>query len=318
MQIPAGQNAVVDPGSVSSGDPNVNHDNGRVDVAALDREGFQVESDPAKAGAAVSATFDLLRSEMGDIEEMKVDGVYKDLTADHVRDMDPVSRRILHNARVAVKQAEAAAAAKVAAAEKSTADRAAGLAAAESDLTRRMRDFAAVSKSPEIQKLLASSDAELPPVHTKEGIEARIKKGIAEGMQAFLKPMQEVAAQEDAKVRYQEFLEKNPDLKDPTIKSAVHSLVRSRIESGNPISTEDALELVRARNATEKQRQLAAATRASRSESNAYITTRATNGAPGSEMIPKEVTKRGAVAINQWLDSNPAAKARYQREAMGR
>ena len=89
MQIPAGQNAVVDPGSVSSGDPNVNHDNGRVDVAALDREGFQVESDPAKAGAAVSATFDLLRSEMGDIEEMKVDGVYKDLTADHVRDMDP-------------------------------------------------------------------------------------------------------------------------------------------------------------------------------------------------------------------------------------
>lgn len=318
MTTPAETNAALDPGSVSSGDPNVNRDNGQVDVAALDREGFQVEKDQSKTGAAVTATFDLLRSEMGDIAELKLDGVYKDLTAEHVKDMDPVSKRILHNARVAVKQAEAAALAKVTAAEKASTERAAGLAAAESDLTRRMRDFAAVSKSPEIQKLLASSDAELPPIHTQAGIEARIKKGVAEGMQAFLRPMQEVAAVEDAKVRYQEFLEKNPDLRDPVIKTSVHALVKSRIESGNPISTEDALELVRARNATEKQRQLAASTRASRSESNAHVTTRATVGAPGSETIPKDVTKRGAVAINQWLDNNPAAKARYTREALGR
>ncbi len=120
---------------------------------------------------------------------------------------------------------------KVAASIATSTAKADTLAEAEKDLTRRRREFAAIATNPEIQKLLATSEDKLPPAHTPEGIEARIRQGVAKGLQAFLAPMTQAAAEEDQRVRYMEFLDKNPEMKDPAVKAEVVKLVRERREA---------------------------------------------------------------------------------------
>ncbi len=293
-------------GDVSTGGATVN-------VQELDSERNQTVTGEG-VGAAVKATFDLLRTEVGDIDELKVDGVYSQLTAEHIRELDPVARRIIHNARVATALAEKAATDKVAAAEAKIAEKTEFLRGVERDLTNRQAQFAAIARNPELKALLNVSETDLGDPLSEKGIEKRIALGVAKGLKALLEPMEQTAAAEAGRQRYLDFVDKHPEMKDAAFKGEVAAMVRARAEAKTPISTEDAYDLVRGRRAVAAHRAQADLIAQARHESADHTQQRTVHGTPGGEDVPRDVLKRGAAAVAGWLIANPQAAARIRAE----
>jgi hypothetical protein len=61
-------------------------------------------------------------------------------------------------------------------------------------------------------------EEEMADPYSKEGIEQRIKKGVAEAMREFQKPIAESATRAQQMAKYQDFVAANPMMQDKDLK----------------------------------------------------------------------------------------------------
>ena len=251
--------------------------------------------------------FNALDAELGDLEELKHDGFYDKIDESHIKDLPSTARRILHNFRVDRKMQESRHAKEMGELKTSVEERERNLMQLERDFARRQAEFSAVLQDPKVRDVLNRPNDELPDLFSEEGIHARIERGIAQGLQRVLEPMQQASAAKSQQSAYLDFIEKHPEMRDASFKKDMAGLVRTRQEGGTPISTQDAYQIVKARRVLAKQQARSAKETKARQESARNIRSASSSGSPSKSTIPPEVKKRGATAIAKWLQSNPEA-----------
>lgn len=282
----------------------VSDDSASVDAAP---SGEVFEQEVAPEPTPEPSSFNALDAELGEIEELQHDGFYEKITEDHIKDLPPTARRILHNFRVDRKLAEEKHVSELESLQAKIQDRESNLSGMEREFAKRQAEFASLVEDPEVQKLLSEPDGDLPDIFTEEGVEARIQRGIAKGMSAILEPMKHAADVKARESNYLEFVSQRPEMKDPSFKKDVAGLVRSRANEGIPLSTQDAYQIVKARRVMAQQQARAAQEQRARQQSARRIGRAVSGGNPSNGEIPPEVQKKGAYAISQWLAANPEA-----------
>tara|TARA_R100001594_G_scaffold139040_2_gene183128 strand:- start:1047 stop:2081 length:1035 start_codon:yes stop_codon:yes gene_type:complete len=264
--------------------------------------------------AAALKMFNALDSELGDIEELKHDGFYDKIDESHIKDLPATARRILHNFRVDRELAAKKHRTELDAVKSDYEQRQAQLQQMERDFARRQAEFAAINEDPRVEQILNTPEDKLPDIYTEEGIQARIERGIAQGMRRVLEPMQAAAADKARESSYLDFVSKHPEMRESAFKSEVVKLVKTRKGSGNPISTQDAYQLVKARRVLAQRQARAQQESRARQESARHIRKATSSGSPTTNEIPLDVKKRGAVAIAKWLQSNPEAAKKISNQ----
>jgi len=259
-------------------------------------------------------SFSALDDALSDIEELEHDGFYEKIDESHLKDLPPVARRILHNFRVDRKQQQERHTTEMQNMLAKIEERERALAQSERDFAKRQSEFASLVDDPEVQKLLTEPEGELPDVFTEQGVEARIQRGIAKGMQAVLEPMKAAADVKARENAYLEFLDKHPEMRDAGFKKEVAGLVRQRGDSGIPVSTQDAYQLVKARRVMAQQQARAAQEQRARQQSARRVGRAVSGGNPSNGEVPPEVMKQGAPAILQWLKANPEAARKFSQQ----
>ena len=272
--------------------------------AAPSGEVFEEESAPEPVE---HHSFNALDAELGEIEELQHDGFYEKIEQDHIKDLPPTARRILHNFRVDRKLAQDKHVSEMESLKTAIEEREQKLSGMERDFSKRQAEFANLIEDPEVQKLLNEPDGDLPDIFTEEGVEARIQRGIAKGMSAILEPMKNAADVKARENNYLEFVDSHPEMRDPSFKKDVAGLVRSRANDGIPLSTQDAYQIVKARRVVAQQQARAAHEQRARQQSARRIGRAVSGGNPSNGEIPPDVKKKGAYAISQWLAANPEA-----------
>ncbi len=274
-----------------------------------------VEEAPRTTLAEVNEdVFNPLTSTLGDIDELKTDAFYDNISEDDIKELPTVARRMLHNFRIAYEIEKGKLGESSKQSETQMAERELKLQQLERDFARRQSEFASLADDPDVQKILKGPEGELPDILSEEGIHARIQKGIAKGMQKVLEPMQKASARHSKESAYLEFLESAPELKEPQFKRDVSTLVQSRRDTPSPISTQDAYQIVKARRVLAEQTARSESERRARAQSARRVSRQAMSSAPGVEDIPVDIKKRGAHAIANWLQSNPEAAKRIAGE----
>ncbi len=256
---------------------------------------------------AAAPVFSALDAELGQIEELKHDGFYKDIDERHIKDLPSTARRILHNFRVDKKLKEQQHTKAMQEMQATVESRESRLATMEREFSRRQAEFAAVAEDPKIKEILSKTEDQLPDIFTEEGIDARIQRGIATGIRNILEPMQASAQGKAQETAYLDFIEKHPEMKKSDFKTEVARMVRTRKEVGDPIKTQDAYQLVKARRILYQKQARAQREQSARANAARKVGTATVGGRPGADGIPKDVMKRGANAIAQWLQTNPEA-----------
>jgi len=265
-------------------------------------------SDAAEAPQVLeTVSFDPLTAELPEVEELRQDGFYEDLTADHIKDLPPVARRMLHNFRVAYEKNNTKLTQILESKQAESTARQQKLEQMERDFARRQAEFYALVDDPKVRETLQVPEEDLPDALSPEGIQARIDRGIAQGMQRVLNPLHEAANTRMRESAYLDFVDQHPEMRDPTFKKEVVGLVRARREGGENMSTQDAYQLVKAQQVLAKQQARQAQEQRARASAARRVSRTTASGSPGNEGIPANVKRKGAVAIAQWLKTNPEA-----------
>ena len=184
-----------------------------------------------------------------------------------------------------------------------------------------------VLTDPKFQEYLKMADIpeeELADPYSQEGIEQRIKKGVAEAMREFQKPIHESATRAQQMAKYQDFVAAHPLMQEKAFKVEVRDLMQQRKESGSAVSLEDAYALVERNRLLVEQEKKTTRDRLKRSESARQVSrsTRSSSNDTG-DPVPKWVTERGYNGVRghsariQYLRDNPAAlqKLRAQQKS---
>lgn len=269
--------------------------------------------EPRREEPVSHASFSALDDALSDIEELEHDGFYDKIDEGHLKELPPVARRILHNFRVDRKKQAEKHHQDMQAIMSRVEDRERRLSDSEREFSKRQSEFASLVEDPEVQKILASPDGELPDIFTEEGVEARIQRGIAKGMSAILEPMKNAADVKARENQYLEFLDKHPQMRDEKFKKEVAVLVRSRGDKGIPLSTQDAYQIVTARRISAKQQIRVQQEQRARQQSARRIGRNTHGGNPSSHEVPADIQKQGAFAIATWLKANPEAAVKISR-----
>ena len=183
--------------------------------------------------------------------------------------------------------------------------------------------MAQVFQNEDLQQLLKRGDVpekDLPDPFTPEGIQARIDRATAQGLQRFIEPITASANRAQAESKYNDFVTTHPKMMDAKFKSHVVSLIRDRKTAGVPIALEDAHDLVAhqrlARGAQVKREK----ERVRRAESARKINRASVSSDPDNgSIIPTWVTKkgykgrRGAAATYLFLKDNPKIHAQIKK-----
>jgi len=284
------------PAEVAAPEPDVSES---VEAAPVARD------EPARSFDPLFATID--------DDDLQLDGFYDKITEQDIKDLPPVARRMLHNFRVAYKLEQKKFQQGTGAVERKFKSRENSLHEMERDFARRQSEFASVIDDPRVKEAMNTTDSELPDIMTEAGIEARIQRGIAQGLTSAFEPMREAASERKQESAYLDFLEGHPEMRDSGFKKTVANLVRERKSTTSPLSTQDAYEIVRARNVMEQQQKRAQSERRARAESARQVKRSAVSGSPGVEEIPNDVKKQGAASIASWLQQNPEAAKRISK-----
>lgn len=283
--------------------------------AAPSGEVFEQEAapEPAPEPQVEHESFNALDSALGDIEELQHDGFWDKINESHINDLPPTARRMLHNFRVDRELQKESHVKEMEELKTAIEQREQKLASMENEFLKRQSEFANLIEDPEVQKLLAEPEGDLPDIFTEEGVEARIQRGIVKGMSAILQPMKQAAEDQAQMSRYKEFVQKHPEMKDESFKMDVLRLVQSRADSGIPLGTEDAYQIVKARRVVSRQQVRAAQEQRARQQSARRIGRAVQGGNPSNGEIPPEVKAQGAYAVSQWLAANPEAHKKIQQ-----
>ena len=184
-----------------------------------------------------------------------------------------------------------------------------------------------VLMDPKFQEYLQQADVpeeEMADPYSKEGIEQRIKKGVAEAMREFQKPIAESATRAQQMAKYQDFVAANPMMQDRAFKTEVRDLMQQRRDSGTPVSLEDAYALVERDRMLAEQQKQTAKERLKRSQSARQVSRSTVSSSnDNQDPVPKWVTEkgyqgvRGSQARILYLRDNPAAlqKLRAQQKS---
>jgi glucan-binding YG repeat protein len=158
---------------------------------------------------------------------------------------------------------------------------------------------------------------------SQEGIEQRIKKGVAEAMREFQKPIQESATKAQQMAKYQDFVAAHPMMQEKAFKTEVRDLMQERKNAGAALTLEDAYALVERNRMVAEQQKQTARDRLKRSESARNVSRSTVSSSnDGGDPVPKWVTEkgykgsRGNTARILYLRDNPAAlqKLRAQQK----
>ena len=180
---------------------------------------------------------------------------------------------------------------------------------------------------PKFQEYLKAADTpeeDMKDPLSPEGIEQRIKKGVAEAMRSFQQPIQESATRARQMARYQDFVAEHPQMEDKGFKTQVRDLMQTRRDSGTAISLEDAYALVERDRMLKEREKQTAKDRLKRSESARQVARSTVSSSNDSgDPVPKWVTERGyngvrgASARIMYLRDNPSAlkKLRAQQKS---
>ena len=179
---------------------------------------------------------------------------------------------------------------------------------------------------PKFQEFLKAADVpdeDLKDPFSQEGIQQRIKKGVAEAMREFQKPIQESATKAQQMAKYQDFVASHPQMGDKVFKTEVRDLMQERKNSGSAVSLDDAYALVERNRMVAEQQKQTARDRLKRSESARNVSRSTVSSSnDGGDPVPKWVTEkgykgsRGNTARIMYLRDNPAAlqKLRAQQK----
>ena len=312
VDVGADSEAVVD--EVSDGSTGLLDDGGidqePVETAPEPEADFSSSDEQIPNEPAVEAkTFDPMFSDIYD-QELNVDDFYKGITEQDIKELPTVARRMLHNFRVAYKNESKrlndAHESRVAQYKK----RETQIESLERDFARRQAEFASIIEDPRIKEALKQDESEMPDIMSEEGIQARINRGVAEAVSSVFEPMQEISSKRRQESAYFDFLEANPEMKKPEFRKEVAQLVTSREKQGNPLSTQDAYEIIKARRLVAQDRTRKETQRKARADAARRVQRNSVSGSPSAFEIPPDVKKQGAASIAAWLQSNPeAAKA---------
>lgn len=280
----------------------------------------EVEAASSEGGGSVDNVdhfWKVAEEALGGVRDTELPGYVKSLTPSHIDELPTTAKQIIRDALLAKQRAEVKAQEAAKSAEERINQQRALVEQQERAFARRQASFAALVDSPEVRKLLAQPEGELPDPYTPEGIQARIQRETAKTVQAFFEPIQkeaEIRAKESA---YLDFVEAHPEMKDSAFKSEVNALLIERRNAGMSVTTPDAYEIIKGRRmAAEAQlrrnRELAA-----RRASAEKVGRASAGSSPSSDPIPQAVLKRGAAAVAEYLENNPSAMAAARR-ALGR
>tara|TARA_R110000851_G_scaffold55141_4_gene129557 strand:+ start:61 stop:1065 length:1005 start_codon:yes stop_codon:yes gene_type:complete len=184
-----------------------------------------------------------------------------------------------------------------------------------------------VLMDPKFQEYLKHADVpeeELKDPFSQEGIEQRIKKGVAEAMREFQRPIHESATRAQQMARYQDFVAAHPKMTDKAFKTDVRDLMQERKNSGSALALEDAYALVERNRLVAAQEKQTTRDRLKRSESARNVSRSTVSSSnDGGDPVPKWVTEkgykgsRGNTARIHYLRDNPAAlqKLRAQQKS---
>ena len=285
------------------------------DLAGFVASDSEPSSDPGPSVAdEPEPSFNPLTSNIDD-DELKLDGFYKDLNEDHIKELPTTAKRMLHNFRNAYKMREQELDKRLEEKEREHGSRMEHLNKMERDFARRQAEIAAVSTNPEIQKLLnpSSSGKKIDP-YTPEGLEAMVEQRVAQGLKKVLEPMNQAAVMNQRESALIDFVSDHPEMRDPSFKKEVVGLVKTRWDTEQRVSTQDAYQLVKARRVLAKEQARAQQETAARAKSARRVARKTSSGSPASDNIPNEVRRRGAGAIVNWLRDNPEAAKRLRSQ----
>lgn len=179
---------------------------------------------------------------------------------------------------------------------------------------------------PKFQEFLKNADVpeeELKDPFSQEGIQQRIKKGVAEAMREFQKPIQESATKAQQMAKYQDFVAGHPMMQEKSFKTEVRDLMQERKDSGSALTLDDAYALVERNRMVAEQQKQTTRDRLKRSESARNVSRSTVSSSnDGGDPVPKWVTEkgykgsRGNTARIMYLRDNPAAlqKLRAQQK----
>ena len=187
-----------------------------------------------------------------------------------------------------------------------------------------------VLTDPKFQEYLKIADMpeeELADPYSEEGIQQRIKKGVAEAMREFQKPIHESATRAQQMSKYQDFVAVHPLMQEKTFKVEVRDLMQQRRDSGGAVSLEDAYALVERTRMVAEQEKQTARDRLKRSKSARQVSRSTVSSSNDTgDPVPSWVMERGYNGVRghsariQYLRDNPAAlqKLRAQQKSRRR
>ena len=191
------------------------------------------------------------------------------------------------------------------------------------ELVASRAKMAKVFQNEELQGLLKKGDVaekDLPDPFTPEGIQARIDRATAQGLQRFIEPITASAKRAQAESKYNDFVASHPKIMDAGFKSAVVNLIRDRKTAGVPIPLKDAHDLVEHQRLVRDAKVKRDKERARRAESARKINRASVSSDPDNgSIIPTWVTKkgykgrRGAAATYLFLKDNPKIHAQIKK-----
>lgn len=297
--VSAGSTGLLDDGNVEQ---SFNESDS---VDSTDNTTFTSEDTPV----VNERSFDPLFSDIDD-KELSTDAFYENINEQDIKDLPTVARRMLHNFRVSYKNQKADLDTSHQNRVEQYQKREQQIQSLERDFARRQAEFASVIDDPRIKEALKTPEGELPDLMSEEGIQAHINRGIAEAVSSVFSPMQQVSEEQRQRSRYLDFLEAHPEMKNDGFKTQVAELVANRQKTDAPLSTQDAYDLVVARNMIAQERKNKETKRKARAQAARQVQRSSVSGSPGVAEIPPDVKKQGAASIAAWLQSNPeAAKA---------
>ena len=168
-------------------------------------------------------------------------------------------------------------------------------------------------------------EEEMADPFSKEGMEQRIQKKVAEAMHEFQKPITEAAERARQMSAYTEFVNTHEKMKDAAFKKDVLKVIEDREKQERPVSIEDAYNMVefeRMKKAEEarKAREIKARAKSNRKINRATMSSSNDSGDP----VPKWVTEkgyqgaRGNTARILYLRDNPKAFAKLREQQKSR
>lgn len=185
-----------------------------------------------------------------------------------------------------------------------------------------------VLTDPKFQEYLKIADMpeeELADPYSEEGIQQRIKKGVAEAMREFQKPIHESATRAQQMAKYQDFVAVHPLMQEKAFKVEVRDLMQQRKETGTAVSLEDAYALVERNRMIAEQEKQTARDRLKRSKSARQVSRSTVSSSNDTgDPVPSWVTSkgykgsRGNTARILYLRDNPAALQKLRAQQKNR